>query len=84
MVANSTMKDVVVEPSEVLTWDFIGPMTISSDCKYVLLVVDYTTRWGEAAPIKSAHHLHFLATMEFLAPRYGVPQICISDCAQSF
>ena len=72
---------IVVEPFEVLTWDFIGPMTTSSDCKYVLVVVDCATRWVEAEPVKSTDHLYLLAMMEFLVTRYGVPRICISNLA---
>ena len=75
---------IVVEPFEVLAWDFIGPMTTSADCKYLLVVVDYATRWVEAEPVKSADHLYLLAMMEFLVTRYGVPRICISDRARSF
>ena len=73
-----------MEPFEVLAWDFIGPMTTSADCKYVLVVVDYATRWVKAEPAKSADHLYLLAMMEFLVTRYGVPRICISDRARSF
>ena len=75
---------IVVEPFEVLAWDFIGPMTTSADCKYLLVVVDYATRWVEAEPVKSADHLYLLPIMEFLVTHYGVPWICISDRAQFF
>lgn len=75
---------IVVEPFEVIAWDFIGPMTLCYDFRYLLIAADYATRRVEAEPIPSADKLCVLAMLVFIVNRFGSPRIRIADRANTF
>ena len=58
----------------------MGPIPTSFDYSYILVVVDYLSKWVEAIPYKTNYHkvvLKFLKENVF--SRFGVPKAIISD-----
>ena len=70
--------------------DFMGPFPISFGYSYILVGVDYVSKWVEAIPCKCNDHrvvLKFLK--ENIFSRFGVPKAIINDggthfCNKSF
>ncbi|KAL6349737.1 hypothetical protein AAG906_041144 [Vitis piasezkii] len=70
--------------------DFMGPFPMSFGYSYILVGVDYVSKWVEAIPCKRNDHrvvLKFLK--ENIFSRFGVPKAIISDggthfCNKSF
>ncbi|RDX85794.1 putative protein K02A2.6, partial [Mucuna pruriens] len=60
--------------------DFMGPFTISEGNSYILLVIDYVSRWVE---VKVTRTNNAKAVVTFLKSnifcRFGVPKALISD-----
>ena len=38
--------------------DFMGPFLKSHDCEYILVAVDYVSKWVEALPCRAADATH--------------------------
>jgi hypothetical protein len=54
--------------------DFMGPFTNSEGCRYILVVVNYVSKWVEALPCQAADIMHSKRMFhEVIFPRYGVP-----------
>ncbi|KAI3716043.1 hypothetical protein L6452_23087 [Arctium lappa] len=65
--------------------DFMGPFPSSRSNKYILVAVDYVSKWVEAiaAPTNDARVVSkFFKRLIF--PRFGVPRIVISDGGRHF
>ena len=70
--------------------DFMGPFPPSCGYLYILLAIDYVSKWLEAIPTRTNDHkvvLKFLK--EHIFSRFGVPRAIISDgglhfCNRSF
>ncbi|CAM8972681.1 unnamed protein product [Rhodiola kirilowii] len=65
--------------------DFMGPFPISCSYAYILVVVDYVSKWVEAKATRyddAKTVVHFLRTNIFC--RYGVPKAIISDQGTHF
>jgi hypothetical protein len=65
--------------------DFMGPFPLSFGNLYILLAVDYVSKWVEAIPTKTADHkvvMQFLH--ENIFSRFGVPKAVISDQGTHF
>ncbi|RDY09839.1 pol, partial [Mucuna pruriens] len=68
-------------------WDinFMGPFTVSNGYSYILLAVDYVSRWVEAIATKTNDAkvvVDFLKSNIFC--RFGVPKALISDQGNHF
>jgi hypothetical protein len=67
--------------------DFVGQIHIAS-CKchrFVLVDMDYFTKWMEAVPLKNMTHrevIHFI--LEHIVHRFSIPQILTTDQGSSF
>ncbi|KAG5549470.1 hypothetical protein RHGRI_014717 [Rhododendron griersonianum] len=65
--------------------DFMGPFPMSHGFEYILLAVDYVSKWVEAIPTKS---LESKVVLEFLKAnilsRFGVPRAIISNQGTHF
>ncbi|RVX00475.1 Retrovirus-related Pol polyprotein from transposon 17.6 [Vitis vinifera] len=65
--------------------DFMGPFPMSFGHSYILVGVDYVSKWVEAIPCRSNDHkvvLKFLK--ENIFSRFGVPKAIISDGGTHF
>ena len=76
---------LVVELFDVWGINFMGPFPTSFGYAYILVGVDYVSKWVEAVPCRAADHevvLKFLK--ENIFSRFGVPKAIISDEGSHF
>ena len=69
---------LVVNLFDVWGIDFMGPFLTSFDYSYILVGVDYVSKWVEAIPCKTNDHI-FKFLKEIVFSRFGVPKAIISD-----
>ncbi|KAL6338653.1 hypothetical protein AAG906_021470 [Vitis piasezkii] len=62
--------------------DFMGPFPMSFGYSYILVGVDYVSKWVEAVPCK--HNDHRVVLKENIFSRFGVPKAIISDGSTHF
>jgi len=70
--------------------DFMGPFPMSYDNQFILIAVDYVSKWAEAVPIRTNDNqvvIKFLR--KNIISRFGAPCTIISDngshfCNQTF
>ena len=71
---------LVVEIFDVRGIDFIGPFPNSFGYLYILLAVDYVSKWVEAIPTKkNDHHVVIKFMRDHIFSRFGTPKKIISD-----
>ena len=73
-------------PMQIIGMDLIGPFVTSpGGNKYVLTIIDHCTGWAEAYPIpdKTNRSVWTAFANQFL-PRFGAPEILVSDNGQEF
>ena len=69
-----------VELFDVWGIDFKGPFLKSHDCEYILVAVDYVSKWVEALPCRAADAKHAMKMFhEIIFPCFGTPRMVISD-----
>ena len=71
---------LVVDQFDIWGIDFMGPLPSSFGYLYILVGVDYVSKWVEAVPCRAEDHrvvLKFLK--ENILSRFGVPKDIISD-----
>ncbi|KAL6334449.1 hypothetical protein AAG906_015640 [Vitis piasezkii] len=76
---------LIVDVFDVWGIDFMGPFPMSFGHSYILVGVDYVSKWVEAIPCRSNDHkvvLRFLKDNIF--SRFGVPKAIISDGGTHF
>ena len=76
---------LIVDVFDVWGIDFMGPFPMSFGHSYILVEVDYVSKWVEAIPCRSNDHkvvLKFLK--ENIFSRFGVPKAIISDGGTHF
>ncbi|RVW13020.1 Pol polyprotein [Vitis vinifera] len=76
---------LIVDLFDVWGIDFMGPFPMSFGNSYILVGVDYVSKWVEAIPYKHNDHkvvLKFLK--ENIFSRFGVPKAIISDGATPY
>ena len=76
---------LIVDLFDVWGIDFMGPFAMSFGNSYILVGVDYASKWVEAIPCKHNDHkvvLKFLK--ENIFSRFGVPKAIISDGGTHF
>ena len=74
-----------IEVFDIWGMDFMGPLPSSKGNKYILLAVDYVSKWVEARACQTDDSKvvsHFLRTNIF--SRFGVPRAIISDQGSHF
>jgi hypothetical protein len=65
--------------------DFMGPFPNSEGYEYILVVINYVSKWVEALPCQAVDAMHSKKMFhEVIFPRYGVPRIVISDGGSHF
>jgi hypothetical protein len=58
--------------------DFMGPFPNSEGCEYILVAVDYVSKWVEALPCRATDAMHSKKMFhEVIFLRYEVPRIVI-------
>jgi hypothetical protein len=58
----------------------MGPVPPSKKCEYIMVAVDYVSKWVEALPCKNADNINSKRIFEeIIFPKFGVPRIVISD-----
>ena len=71
---------IMVEIFNVWGIDFIGPFLISFRNEYILLVVDYVSKWIKAIPIRTNEARVVVKFLEEnIFSGYGIPHAIISD-----
>ncbi|RVW88776.1 Gag-Pol polyprotein [Vitis vinifera] len=76
---------LIVDIFDVWGIDFMGPFPMSFGHSYILVGVDYVSKWVEAIPCRSNDHkvvLKFLK--DHIFARFGVPKAIISDGGTHF
>ncbi|KAL6347189.1 hypothetical protein AAG906_012770 [Vitis piasezkii] len=76
---------LIVDLFDVWGIDFMGPFPMSFGHSYILVGVDYVSKWVEAIPCRTNDHkvvLKFLK--ENIFSRFGVPKAIISDGGTHF
>ncbi|RVW37064.1 Transposon Tf2-11 polyprotein [Vitis vinifera] len=76
---------LIVDIFDVWGIDFMGPFPMSFGHSYILVGVDYVSKWVEAIPCRTNDHkvvLKFLK--ENIFSRFGVPKAIISDGGTHF
>jgi hypothetical protein len=64
---------------------FIGPFPNSEGCDYILVAVNYVSKWVEALPCQAADAIHSMRMFhEVIFLRYEVLRIVISDGGSHF
>jgi hypothetical protein len=65
--------------------DFMGPFPNSEVCKYILVAVNYVSKWVETLPCRVADAMHSKRMFhKVIFLRYGVPRIVINDGGSHF
>jgi hypothetical protein len=63
----------------------MGPFPKSQQCEYILVAVDYVSKWVEALPCRAADSNNAKRMFsETIFPRFGVPHMVISDGGPHF
>jgi hypothetical protein len=63
----------------------MGPFPNSEGYEYILVVVDYVSKWVEALPCWAADATHSKRMFyEVIFLRYGIPRVVISDGGSHF
>ena len=63
----------------------MGPFPKSQDCEYIMVAMDYVSKWVEALPCRTADAQHACKMFhEVSFPRFGTPRMVISDRGSHF
>jgi len=74
-----------VEIFDVWGIDSMGPFPKSGDCEYILVAVDYVSKWVEVLPCRAADSKNSRRMFhEVIFPRFGTPRIVIIDGGSHF
>ncbi|XP_057811341.1 uncharacterized protein LOC131025561 [Salvia miltiorrhiza] len=76
---------LVVEIFDVWGIDFMGPFPMSYGFEYILLAVDYVSKWVEAIPTRTCDaNVVLKFVQENILCRFGFPKAIISDGGKHF
>jgi hypothetical protein len=85
MGCNATDFKPLVDVFDVWGIDFMGPFPNLEGYEYILVAVDYVSKWVEALPCRATNAMHSKKMFhEVIFLRYGVPRIVISDGGSHF
>ena len=75
----------VIELFDVWGIDFIRPFVTSHGYNFILVVVDYVSKWVEAIPTRTSDsHVVVGFIKEYIFARFGTPRAIISDDGSHF
>jgi hypothetical protein len=74
-----------IELFDVWGIDYMGPFLKSKNCKYILVAVDYVSKWVEVMSCKNTD-VRYSKKMfeEIIFPRFRMPRMVISDGGTHF
>ena len=77
---------VAAYPGQIVGMDMCGPFPVTPHGnRYILTVIDHCTGWVEVKPLPTKESQHVLRYLEQeYLPRYGAPEIVITDQGQEF
>ena len=76
----SLTNNLQIELFDVWGIDYMGPFVKSGNYEYILVAVDYVSKWVEVMPCKKADSRHSKRMFEeVIFPRFGRPRMVISD-----
>ncbi|CAN6459246.1 unnamed protein product [Victoria cruziana] len=76
---------LVVDVFDVWGIDFMGPFSPSFDFLYILVAVDYVSKWVEAVATRTNDHKVVLKFIKHnIFSQFGVPRVMISDGGKYF
>ena len=65
--------------------NYMGPFPKSHNCEYILVAVDYVSKWVESLPCRAADAKHARKMFhEIIFPRFGTLRMVISDGGSHF
>nr|GEU68556.1 reverse transcriptase domain-containing protein [Tanacetum cinerariifolium] len=64
--------------------DFMGPFSSSGGNRYILVPVDYLSKWVEAKALPTNDARVVVKILKYLFARFGTPKDIISDCGTYF
>jgi len=74
-----------VELFDVWGIGYMGPFPPCQGYEYILVAVDYVSKWVEALPCRAADSKHAKKMFqETIFPRFGTPMLVISDGSSHF
>ncbi|GKE35057.1 reverse transcriptase domain-containing protein [Tanacetum coccineum] len=77
-------KDYVCEVFDIWGLDFMGPFPDSRGNKYILVAVDYVSKWLKAQALPTNDARVVVKFLKGLFPRIRVPKALISDMGTHF
>jgi hypothetical protein len=88
-LAHAAILHPIIKPWPFRSWvlDFVGQIhpASSKGHRFVLVAMDYFTKWTEVVPLKNMSHgevIHFI--LEHIVHRFGIPQTLTMDQGLSF
>ena len=78
------ISNLQIELFDVWRIDYMGPFPPSKKYEYILVAVDYVSKWVEAMPCRNTDSMHSKMFEEIIFLRFGVPRIVISDGGSHF
>ena len=77
---------IAAYPGHIIGMDMCGPFPLSPHGnKYILTIIDHCSGWVELKPLPTKESKNILRYLEQeYLPRYGAPEICITDQGQEF
>ena len=74
-----------IEIFDVWGIDFMGPFQKSQDCEYILVAVDYVSKWVETLPCRATDTKRARKMFhEVIFPHFGTQRMVISDRGSHF
>jgi len=65
--------------------DFMGPFPKSHDSEYIMIAINYVSKWVEALPCRATNAKHARRMFhEVIFPCFGTPRMIISDGGSHF
>lgn len=85
-LAGKLQQTIVHRPWEILGMDWMGPFPRSSNQNvYLLVFVDYYTRWVELFPLRTATAESISCVLvKDIFTRWGIPDYLLLDCGPQF
>ena len=65
--------------------DLVGPLPLTKNGnKYIIVLVDYFTKWTEAEPLKSTESEDVIRFLKSVFSRHGIPEVLVTDNGPQF